>query len=67
MKNTRTMFVVLCASALVQSAANASAVKKFVAQGWEFNEAWPKDFLAAADEFDKTALDGVTDFFLPAD
>lgn len=57
--------LVSLSAALACAAASASAVpesrpeKKFVALAWEFNEAWPKDFLAAADAFDETALDGV--------
>ncbi len=36
--------------------------RKFVACAWEFASAWPRDFVAAADEFDKTAIDGVSIF-----
>ena len=51
------VFAVVAVSALA-----AQGNTKFVACAWEFAPAWPRDFVASADEFDKTALDGVSIF-----
>ncbi len=46
-------------AAMASVALAAPGRTKFIANAWEFGPAWPKDFVAAADEFDKTAIDGV--------
>ena len=49
----------LAAAALALSAANARETK-IIAHGWDCQSANPADVLACADEFDKTALDGIS-------
>ena len=47
-------------AAMAGAALAAPGGRKFIAQAWEFGpNAWPKDFVAAADAFDKTGIDGV--------
>ncbi len=49
-------------AAMATAALAAPGRTKFIACAWELSPAWPKDFLASADAFDKTAIDGVRIF-----
>ena len=51
--------ILLVAVAFTLSAADARETK-LIAHGWDCQSAHPTDVLASADEFDKTALDGVS-------
>lgn len=60
MREVRIMKVpVLCAIAVAVLSHEAVAAKKYIFSGWDLGDVTPQEVLLLADEFDKTACDGV--------
>jgi hypothetical protein len=54
----RTFAHTACVCAVLCAGAAWAGANKFIAAGWEFNDARPDTLLARADAMDKTPIDG---------